>query len=131
MADRRTGKARQGTHPKAPAPTHLPGGKAIYRTNSGQAARKVITDAAKRGERVSVKVVVKRGGGKREVREMWKSKRDQRGASADFVKKKLGTSARALKGGLARQAETYDSDEIEGKPFEVDDIQEIQITTYS
>lgn len=139
MADKRSGRARQGTHPKAPRPTIFSGGTAIYRTNSGQAAQKVLSQAADRGQRVSVKVVLRNG----EVSEAWRNPGHGRGISASFLRQQrledkranpryVGRTAGGLKAALARAAIQGDpaASDSYGKPFEIDDIQEIQITAY-
>ena len=129
MADKRTGRARQGTHPKVALEdvTVLPGGKTLYQTKSGQAARGVITKAATDNERVAIKVKLKNG----DVREVWKNPGHGRGASASWVRGKLGKTAATMKGAIAAQAEVFDSDEVQAGPIRSSDIQEFQITVYS
>ena len=131
-SDKRTGKARQGTHPKVALEdvTVLPGGKVIYKTTSGQAARGVITQAAKDENRVAIRIRLKNG----DVREAWRNPRGHpphdNGASADWVRGKLGKTAGSLKKAIASQAEEHDYDAA-GETIKPSDIKEIQVTVYT
>src|SRR5579859_4528111 len=68
--DKRTGKARQGTHPKAPPPSiHVRGGERLnsgsitvyHPITSGQAAQKIIREAARNRNRVEIVVTLNDG----------------------------------------------------------------------
>lgn len=132
MADKRTGRARQGTHPKAP-PVHLLGGhRGQYVTSSGQAAQQVIAKAARNGQRVDITVKDKQGNVHAVVSNRWKGHQREPGKSAQWVKKEAGVNAGDLKGFAAHQTTVGDpaASDRWGKPISAKDIAEFQIVVY-
>lgn len=132
MADKRTGKARQGKHPQAPEPTLEPGHKALYKTTSGQAAQKVIAKAARNDQRVDIKIKDKQGNVHQIVSNKWKGHNRQPGKSAKWIKKQTGTTAKDMKVFAAQQTEKGDPAQSDawGKPIDWFDVEEIQILVY-
>ncbi|HLZ21106.1 MAG TPA: hypothetical protein VKQ30_03155 [Ktedonobacterales bacterium] len=142
--DKRTGKARQGTHPKPPAPTlriaggNLRGGSIdMYQVKSGQAAQKIIAKAARANQRVDMVVTLKDG---RRVALLSNQGRGlhAQGASARGLRKGLsgsklavGGTASSLRGFAASVAERFDSDQRRGERFDPDDIVEFQVNVLS
>ena len=142
MADRRTGKARQGTHPTTPRPEMIGGHKALYKTSSGQAAQKVISNAAKNGQRIELAVVDKRGHVHRVIQghhgrgggasATWVKQGDKRAPGVHREYQGTGKTAASLKGSLAHFSEQGDpaKSDKHGRPIDPDDIKEIQIKVY-
>ena len=132
MADKRTGKSRQGTHPEAPKPTLEPGHKALYKTSSGQAAQKVLTQAAKNEQRVDIKIKDKKGNIHQIVSNKWKGHDRPPGKRAEWLKKQTGKTAKDFKVFAAKQTEAGDPAESDawGKPVDWFDVEEIQILVY-
>lgn len=132
MADKRVGRARQGTHPKAPQPHLLGGHRGQYTTASGQAAQKVLAQAARRGQRVDVTVIDKKGQAHAVVSNRWKGHHREPGKDAGWVKKQSGTTAGDLKGFAAQQSTAGNpaASDAWGKPISPKDIAEFQIVVY-
>lgn len=132
MPDKRVGRARQGTHPKAPAPQLVGGHRALYTTASGQAAQKVLAAAARNDQRVDITVIDKQGNKHSVVSNRWQGHNRTPGKRAEWVKKHSGHTANSMKGFLAAASEWGDpaTSDTWGQPLEVDDIAEIQILVY-
>ena len=131
-SDKRTGKARQGTHPQPPRPQLVGGHRALYTTASGQAAQKILTQAARNGQRVDVTVKDKRGQMHTVVSNRQRGLERVPGKPADWVKSESGKTAGHLKGMLAKRSQYGDPNASDtwGHPVEVDEIEEIQILVY-
>ena len=123
MADKRTGRARQGTHPKAPSPTVLRSGTKLYSTTSGQAAQQVLTQAARGDKRVAITVLTKGG----DIRPLVTNRGHNKGATASWLKRKAGKTSSQLKGFIASLTAFRDSDTLAVEPIEVDEIETINI----
>lgn len=152
--DTRTGKARQGTHPKAPPPAltvrggRLHGGSiTIYQeVRSGQAAQKLLRQAARNGNRVEIVAQLKDGRSVELLTNRGRKAVGSVGMSAKYLLQPrdknggrnpnyIGGTAGSLKGAVANMAATaVDRGASDGRipiPFEADEVAYLQINVYS
>ena len=92
----------------------------------------MLAQAAKRDQRVDIKVKDKRGNIHQIVSNKWKGHSRPPGKRAEWVKKQTGTTAKDLKVFAAKQTETGDPAQSDnwGKPVDWFDIAEVQILVY-
>lgn len=152
--DKRTGKARQGSHPKAPPPAlHVRGGTSlqgggvtIYNpVKSGQAAQKIIRQAARANDRVEVVVHLKDGRNVELMTNPGRNKVGSVGMTAKYLVSSrlkrtktpnqdyIGTTASSLKGRLAAMAAVSNGNRYDKKTraeFGIDDIESLEINVY-